>query len=222
MNVAIGPKCIAVRTPAGIGMSFVTERSWAEAQKIGPRQLESAIRETALSVIISRYLEDSPLHAAVALAAINSLCIHTGGPAVMDWHALLHGYKKLGMVGYFCPLMDRIALTGITTVIFELRDIPGTLKPEEAPALLPSCDVVLITGASFANKTIHQYIPHVAPAARAFIIGYSTPLAGFLLERFTLGSSRVDDWEPAATCIRAGGGIRDMHSYVRKVIRRSN
>lgn len=219
VDVAIGPRCLAVQSPAGVGLAFVDAAAWSEAQSAGARTLEETLRGSALTTLIPRYRDGSPLYTALALAAINSLFIHTGDPATMDWPDLLRGIQRLGMVGYFCPIMDRLGLAGVTPVIFELRDIPGTHKPEEAPALLPGCDGVLLTGASFANKTIHQYIPHIAPGARAFIVGQSTPLADFLLDRFTLGSSRLGNWEAAAPIIRFGGGVRDIKTFIDKVIR---
>lgn len=220
LDCAIGSKTIGVHTHAGTGLTYVTREVLDKISHTGPAQLEQSFIGMPLSEIVPRYLEDDPLVTCIALASINSVLIHKGEDDPQTWFAGLRGKRRLGMVGYFCPIMDRIALTGIEPIIFELRDMPGTYPPEQAPDLLPTCDAVLITGATFANKTIHHYIPHISPEADAFIFGHTTPLADFLLDTFTLGSTEVMDKEPAFACIRQNGSIRDIKQYTRKVILR--
>lgn len=228
IDIAVGQKCIGVRTRHGIGLTYVTGEAWERASQIGPESAETSCRGAPLSGIVPRYLEDDPLYTAIALAALNSLHIEKGEDDPRDWFRDLGRKRRLGMVGYFCPIMDRIALSLIEPVIFELRDIPGTYGPERAPELLPTCDAVLITGATFANKTVHHYLPHIAPDADACIFGHSTPLADFLLERFTLGATRIPrDGSPISNAdeafrlIRRGGNIRELKPFTRKVIRRT-
>lgn len=217
---AIGPHFAGVRLNSGVVLAYMNAAAWDEAQREGPAVVESSLQGLPAAELIRRYPEESPLQAALGLAAINAALIHRGEPDPLTWFRELKGKKRLGMVGYFCPIMDRISLTGIEPVIFELRDIPGTHRPEEAPDLLPDCDVVLLTGASLVNKSMHYYLPHIAPGAEAFIFGQSTPLSDALLTRFTLGSVVVENPEAVFAALRAGTGRKDIKHHLRKVLLR--
>ena len=221
LDCAIGPSTLGVHTAYGTGLAYVTPDAWQAVSEHGARAVEERVRGQSLLRVIGDYGGSDPLKVNIGLAAINSLLIGKGEEADSpSWYQWLKSKKRLGMVGYFCPIMDRVALTGVEPVIFELRDIPGTHRPEEAADLLPGCDGVLITGATFANKSVHRYLPHISPDAAAFIFGHSTPLADFLLGSFTLGSSRVTDKDKLFAGIRQGQGIRDVKDCIRKVIRR--
>lgn len=219
MDCAIGQKYTAIHSRYGTGLAFTSDEAWREAERQGPKELENALRGGSMAETVARYADTDPLRSALGLAAINSFHSHKGEPDPLTWFQNLKGKKRLGMVGYFCPIMDRLALTGIEPVIFELRPLPGTHRPEEAERLMPTCDVVLITGAAFANKSVDHYLPHIAPDAEAFIFGHSTPLADFLLERFTLGSAVVINKDAVFTAIRDGLGLRSFKEHIRKVIR---
>lgn len=219
-DCAIGRKCAGIHTRYGTGLAFVSDEAWREAENAGPAELERRFRGRRMADTLAAYPASGPLETTLALAALNSFHIASGEDDPLTWFRDLRGKKRLGMVGYFCPIMDRLALTGIVPVIFELRPLPGTHRPEEAADLLPGCDAVLITGAAFVNKTVDHYLPYISPEAEAYIFGHSTPLADELLDRFTLGSSRVLDKDTVFEAIRQGGGPRDFRSGVRKVIRR--
>ena len=218
IDCVIGRKYVGIHSKYGTGLAFTSDEAWREAERLGPERMESAFRGTSLSEAVAGYADVDPLRSALGLAAINSFHSQKGEPDPLTWFQNLRGKKRLGMVGYFYPIMDRLALTGIEPVIFELRPLPGTHRPEEAEQLMPTCDVVLITGASFANKSVDHYIPFIAPDAEAFIFGHSTPLADFLLERFTLGSAAVLDKDAVFTAIRSGLGLRGFKEHIRKVI----
>lgn len=218
IDCAIGKNCLGIQMDQGIGLAFTTAEAWSLASSMPLPEQEQQYRECRLGDTIADYLGSDPLAVNVALAAMNSVYIHKGEPDNLNWFEWLRGKKKLGMVGYFCPIMERVAFAGVEPVIFELRDIPGTHRPAEAAELMPGCDAVLITGATFANKSVHTYLPHIAPDAEAFIFGHSTPLADSLLERFTIGSCRVLNKDKVFETIRRGGGIRDMKEHICKVI----
>ena len=219
-DCAIGRKCVGIHTKYGTGLAFVTDEAWTEAERGGPALHERRFIGRGMSELVRAYGDSGPLETTLALAAINSFHISRGEDDPLTWFGSLRGKKRLGMVGYFCPIMDRLALTGIEPVIFELRPLPGTHRPEEAPELMPGCDAVLITGATFANKTVDRYLPHIHPEADACIFGHSTPLCDDLLGRFTLGSSQVLNKDKVFASIRQGAGLRDLKPHIRKVIRR--
>jgi len=219
LDCAVGRHYAMVRTERDIGLAAVLDEAWEEASRRGPEKVEAALMGRPLAELIPLYLEDDPLMTVLALAALNSLFIHQGENESSDWFEGIRGKKRLGMVGYFGPIMERLGLLGVEKVIFELKPLPGVHRPEEAADLLPGCDAVLITGATFANKTIHHYWPHISPEADACIFGPSTPLAEFLLGSFTLGSSRVIDLDSVIRSLRAGQGIHEIKPYLQKLTR---
>lgn len=218
IDCVIGKNCMGIHTEQGTGLAFTTGGAWEEAEAGSVPELENYFRGQKLSEVISAYTGNAPLAVNVALAAMNAVLIHKGEPDTLNWFEWLRGKKKLGMVGYFCPIMERVALAGVEPIIFELRPIPGTHRPEEAASLMPLCDAVLITGATFANKSAHTYLPYISPEAEAFIFGHSTPLADCLLDRFTIGSCKVLDKDKVFSRIRQGDGIRDVREHISKTV----
>ncbi len=219
LDCAINAKCLGLRTSGGTGLAFVPREAWEAAERQGVARVEAGLLGRPLAEIVPRYAENDPLRTVIALAAINALLVHTGKDDPGTWHRDLGHITRLGLVGDLRPFVSRIGLAGHEQVIFELRSLPGTHPPEAAPDLLPGCDVVIITSAVFSNKTLHHYLPHIAPRARAFIFGHSTPLADCLLGTFALGSNEVTDAAGALQSLREGNGIRDLKPFMRKVIR---
>jgi uncharacterized protein (DUF4213/DUF364 family) len=223
IDCAVGKHCALVRTEREVGLAAVLDDEVrGEILRRRPDEIEATFRGRPLAELIPLYLDDDPLVTVMALAAINSLFIDQGEDGSLDWNLWLRGKKRLGMVGLFWPIMERVAQTGVEVIIFELQDLPGTHRQEEAAELLPSCDAVLITGATLGNRSLHHYMPYISPEADAYIGGHSTPLADPLLKTFTLGGTRVLDADYVARKIRAGGKRKDkdMKPYLQKIIRR--
>ena len=218
MDCALNERCIAVQTTRGVGMAFLPASAWERAVSRGLHRSADALRARPLTEVIPRYLEGDPLWTVIALAAMNSLFIDCGEADSGDWFAGLT-VKKVGMIGDLRPFANRTALAGCEQAVFELLPIPGTYGPEDAPLLLPSCDLILITSAVFSNKTLHYYLPHIADSARAYIFGHGTPLADPLSERFILASNRVLDPEAVFQNLKEGKGIRELKPFMGKVIR---
>ena len=218
LDCAINARCIAVRTSAGVGMAFVPAAAWDRARTTGLHRSSEALHGLPLAEVIPRYLQGDPLWTVIALAAMNSLFISRGEPDPGAW---VEGtaVRRVGMIGDLRPFANRIGLAECEQVVFELLPIPGTHAPQDAPLLLPACDLVLVTSAVFSNKTLHFYLPHIAASARAFIFGHGTPLADVLLDRFTLASNHVLDAEAVFQSLKAGKGIRELKPFMRKVIR---
>ena len=207
-DVIKGEKVIAVETEAGTGLAFVTE----------PLQEPSKISGIRTEELILNYAEGDLTLTAYALAAINSYLSAKGRPDTQSWAQKFEGAKKLAMVGAFHPIVEEMKSIGTEVIIFELNGAIGTHKPEEAAELMPDCDAVLITGATFSNRSIHGYLPHIAPTANAHITGPSTPLADALLSRFTLGTSIVRDKEAVSYGILSGKCINGISKHLDKVI----
>ena len=218
LDCVLNERCIAVQTTLGVGMAFVPASAWERAVSRGLHRSSDALHARPLEEVIPRYLEGDPLWTVIALAAMNSLFIDCGEADSGAWFAGLT-VRKVGMIGDLRPFANRTALAGCEQMVFELLPLPDTYGPEDAPLLLPSCDLILITSAVFSNKTLHYYLPYIADSARAYIFGHGTPLADPLSERFILASNRVLDPEAVLQNLKAGKGIRELKPFMGKVIR---
>ncbi|QQG66152.1 Rossmann-like domain-containing protein [Desulfobulbus oligotrophicus] len=220
---AIGKKCVAVATERGVGLAFTTDSAWKMIRQTNIRALEKRLQSCPLRLLLPHYLQDDPLHCALALAAINSLLLSVSGdPCQEKWIDSLKKGQKLALIGHFRPLLEELHNRGFEPIIFELLPLRGTFPPERAVDLLPLCDAVLITGSTFANKTIHNYLPHIHPEADVWISGPSTPLADFLLDRFSLGSRVVCNRQVVLEAVRTGAGMRNLKQVMCKVVRKRN
>lgn len=219
---AIGENCLAVESGPGCGMAFVERDFWRIMPSQGEiRALENKVCGMRLDELIAMYEDNNTVFSGLAFAAINSAfsagAQHTGE---FDLPAALVGRRRMGMVGCFHPLMPHVRKSGIELVLFELQKMPGTHSPEEAPDLLPGCDILVITASTFVNRTFHLYLPHISPEAEVYIMGPSTPLSADLAERFNLAGSLVspENRDKVFDNVRRGYSYRALSPWLRKVI----
>lgn len=220
LDCAIGQHCVAIESQAGTGLAFNTEDAWQlTADAGGAKAVEMCFRGVSLDALIPQYPHGDPLAAVISLAAINSVLndnsSHQKGDFV--WSDILAS-RRLAMVGCFTPLLSVVYKSVQELIIFELEDLPDMHRPEEAPRLMPTCDAVIITAATFSNQTFHDYLPHISPGASVYIIGPTTPLADFLCNRFHLGGSLVVDTPLVLKKIRDDATYKSIQPWLQKVI----
>lgn len=167
----------------------------------------------------------NPLQASIGTAALNAFFCSNGVPVSSDDTTELMDLKpedKVAMIGNMLPLLPRIQIKVKETVVFE--DNPFFAGHETLPwwaekLELPSCDVVLATGVSFANKSTDEILQHSKKARYRAIIGPSTPMSPILLgpQRFDfLGGIRIKNLELAKEIIQKGGGTRELKDVILK------
>lgn len=90
-------------------------------------------------------------------------------------------HTKLGMVGYFCPLVERLTAKQQTVVVLEQqpeRVLPHPLVAvATTPAELADCDEILCTAATLINQSLDSILAACQQASRFSLIG---PSAGGL------------------------------------------
>ena len=124
------------------------------------------------------------------------------------------------MVGYFAPLLPWVRETGSHLDILELKPVPDTRPAEEAAAVLPQCDVALITATALANHTLENLLGLTESAREVVLLGPSTPM---LPEVFVgtpvtlLAGVEVVDGAAMLNIVSEGGSTRQFGSAVRKV-----
>ena len=104
-------------------------------------------------------------------------------------------------------------------MVFEKRPLPGDLPADEADNLIPSADIVAITGSTFVNHTIDHLLELSRDAQLVMVLGPSTPLTPLLFDYGVdiIAGTIVVEPEVALRYIREGSTFRQMKG-VRRVI----
>jgi len=157
-----------------------------------------------------------PLAAALGLATVNAVLGEEARPSPDPLEVLgVSEDDVVGMVGYIGPLVGPLRRRARELLIFErnLARAPGLLPDWAAELELPRCDVVVLSGTTFINKTVDRLLS--LARGRAAVIGPSTPMWPGLLEcgvDWLFGAKAPD---PARTLqvIAEGGGTRALYKY---------
>ena len=119
------------------------------------------------------------------------------------------------VIGAFVPFLKSLKQARQRFTVLEMD--PATLKPDElsyfrpadqADAVLPSADVVLITGTTLVNDTLEHLLGLCRPAARVVVVG---PTVGLLPDAFlrrgvdVLGGIRVTAPDAFLDVLAEGG-----------------
>jgi uncharacterized protein len=123
--------------------------------------------------------------------------------------------ERVVVVGAFVPFLKELKRRGQPFLVLE-QD-PATLKPDEmphfrpaeqAPAVVPQADVLLITGSTLVNATLEDLMALARPQARVTVVG---PTVGLLPDAFLargadiLGSVRITEPDAFLDLLAEGG-----------------
>ncbi len=136
---------------------------------------------------------------ALALGAYNAISQYLMGQSGFDPAAggkgsdSLHSARRIGMVGYFPPLVERMRARGLTLTVIEKQpervpDDDGITLSTTADALA-ECDQVLCTASTLINDTIDEILDSCPADARVELIGPSA--SGLPDPLFSRGVSAV-------------------------------
>ena len=160
---------------------------------------------------------DRLIEASIGAAAINAQLVPKGkikeGNVFKMILEMAGRFESVAVVGRF-PFIGQ--LDG-SVYVFEKKPIPGCLPASRADELLPKCDLVIITGSAFINKTLE----HLLEISNGYtmVIGPSTPLSPVLFDfgaDLLAGISSGD--ENVLDIVGQGGGTRDFKRVVDNVI----
>jgi uncharacterized protein (DUF4213/DUF364 family) len=185
--------------------------------KLRGRQVRDLLRETEAASGIRR---------AVGVATMNALadmCWERHATRGVELRSGVDAYDAAGIqpgenvvvVGAFVPFLKSLKRARQRFTVLEMD--PATLKPDELPyfrpadqadAVLPSADVVLITGTTLVNDTLEHLLGLCQPAARVVVVG---PTVGLLPDAFlrrgvdVLGGIRVTAPDAFLDVLAEGG-----------------
>ena len=185
--------------------------------KLRGRPVRDLVRETEAASGIRR---------AVGVATMNALadmCWEWHAPRGVELRIGVDAYdaarirpeENVAVVGAFVPFLKSLKRARQQFTVLEMD--PATLKPDELPyfrpadqaeAVLPSADVVLITGTTLVNDTLEHLLALCRPTARVVVVG---PTVGLLPDAFlrrgvdVLGGIRVTAPDAFLDVLAEGG-----------------
>ncbi len=170
----------------------------------------------------------STLETAVGLATANAL-FNRRRPEFLSGDILdildLKPTDKVGMVGFFSPILPKLQKSVAEVLIFEQQSreaIGGCvpLPPGEASRRLPDCQVALLTATAIINNTIDDLLTAARGCREVVILGASTPLHPTLFSSTPvtlLSGVIVDAPTELLRVVSEGGGMRKFKNLVTKV-----
>jgi uncharacterized protein (DUF4213/DUF364 family) len=205
---------------AGVAFTFSDgmTREWPILERLQP--LGGRCASDLLDLLQSR----NKIEMAVGLATANALANIPEGLLYGDALDYLHitPEDRVGMVGYFAPVVPKLKnLTSQVTIFEQNRDRGEGCYPEEdAYKLLPECQVAMITSTAILNHTIDKLLDSARSCREVALMGPTTPLLPRVFDHtpVTLLSgvivSRPDE---VLRIVSEGGGIRLFKDHVMKV-----
>lgn len=128
----------------------------------------------------------------------------------------------VGMIGLIGPVVKELSAKVKEVIIFDKGAEDPRLSPmEKQPELLPTCDVVIITGTTTINGTIDSLLTMCSRAREIVMVGPSTPMypQGWQSSRLTVLAGSWWDCEhkdEIFKIISLAGGIRQLQPYMQK------
>ena len=157
-----------------------------------------------------------PTLVSVGMAALNGLLLfeelETQAVNAEEIIASLGQQRKTVMVGHF-PFVNNLRRSLRDLAVLEMDPGPGDLPATEAVIVLPSAELVAITGMTFLNHTLEDVLGLCNPQALIMLIGASTPLSMRLFNYGIdiLSGAVVENIEAVMRCLAQGGNYRQIH-----------
>lgn len=216
--------CAIELDDGAFGLSYVMLGDTLNALLVAHGTAATAPLQGADPLALAQRLADgSPVERAIALAAINALTDsvwrrlgYEPAPAGNSLGDVVLGPEDhLGMIGFFPPLVQRVAETGGRLSVVEMNAAMVTRQRERYPhitigldrALLAPCNLVVGTSTMLLNDTLDQMLAAAPQATRFAVIGPSAGLwPDALFERGVtlLGGTRVTDPPAFANAMATG------------------
>ena len=128
---------------------------------------------------------DRPTMTSIGIATINALLPQGNIPYVeLNAESVIAEYgkdKNVAIIGSF-PFVPN--LKNIVKKIFVIEKNPelSEYSPEDAKTILPTCDVIAITGMTLVNHTFDEIIKYCPDRSTKLMLGPSTPLSPVLFD----------------------------------------
>ncbi len=211
LSVALGVKYACVVLDGGrAGVAYVF-REWHSV----PKFCGSLWRRSAFELIdLAKSWNLS--EASIGTAAINAVTVpseYEELDVVKRISELSKRYRRVVFVGYFRPLLKYFE----SPIVLEKRPMPGALPDDAYEEVLSSCDLAIVSGSAFVNKSLERVLK--ASCGYTMVVGPTTPLVDVLFEYGAdeLAGAIVTDPVKALHVVMEGGGRRELGCVLKLV-----
>jgi hypothetical protein len=205
----------------GVAFNFLDDIDGGCSVYAGPRPLAGRPAMDLLNLFDS----ENMLESALALSCANALLnipdqSYTQGASITQLD--FQPDDRVGMIGYFAPIVNKIVPRVAAVEIFERQSQPekGIRSFEEAADILPQCHIAVVTSTCIINNTIDQVLGMVGQCREVVMLGTSTPMskAVFSDTPVTLLSGIVvNDARAVLQAVSEAGGTPALRPYTDKV-----
>ncbi|MCK9226900.1 MAG: DUF364 domain-containing protein [Syntrophorhabdaceae bacterium] len=175
-------------------------------------------------------LSDTPMHKTVKITVLNALSalfLNEERYSILEGIDVLDcvnfdAMSQIGMVGAFPSFLQKFkTVHNVKLSVIEKKresltddDAKYFVPADQAPHVIPLCDILIVTGASIANGTIDALLSYARYDARIIVVG---PTASFLPDAFFRRGvdivSGVSILEPDKTLDMLSEGIGAYHLF---------
>jgi len=191
----------------GCGVAFTFKEGLDHGCSVfsGKRPLVGKSSHELVDYVGSLSLLESALGLSTVNALVNSSRTVQAEGDVMD---MLQWRKedRVGMVGYFGPLLRPLREKVKELVIFEMDEDreEGVFPAQDAYTELPRCDVAILTSTSLINGTADGLLEAAQGCREVILLGASTPFLS-------------DVFEPLGVTLLSGIVVLDVPSLLRTI-----
>lgn len=224
LDVRIGLRYTAVSLDNGqVGVAFTFHKDLVGGCRTLGGMSPLAGREA--SELLTLFDSSGKVEMAIALATSNALFNTTRGGLIEGdvlQHLRVRPGDRVGMVGYFRPMVPVLRKKVSSLKIFEQIDWPeGDILPEsEAYKHLPNCQVAVVTSTSIVNHTVDRILDAAGSCREVVLLGASTPLLSDAFQETPvtlLSGVVITQPEEIKRVVSEGGGMRFFGNFIRKV-----
>jgi hypothetical protein len=208
-DIRVGLKYTAVKVNKRIGLAYNFSESFMPPLK----DAGSLIGKKLVNLSRSwNFIE-----ASIGCAAINALLKPKVYQKMNIFDHILRTstrYERIGIVGSF-PFVSR--LKGKEVYTFEKKPLQGALPDTAEEELLPKCDLVIISGSTFVNKSLQRLLE--ISNGYTLVIGPTTPLTPILFEwGADLLAGVITKDNEVLQIVSEGGGTKEFSRTVTDVV----
>ncbi|WP_027399958.1 Rossmann-like domain-containing protein [Anaerovorax odorimutans] len=226
-DAVIGLSIISVQLDNGdIGSSYVLREELDSCCSIFPKNFD-LIGMDAIDIAKWALNEKNILKRALGIATLNAGSRNnynnTRNLESVDFIKEVKETDVVGMIGHLGPIIN--ALNGKTKdfIIFDKgKNEDGVLSQDLQSELLPTCDVVFISGTTFINNTIDEVLERCNNAREVILVGSSTLVYPKAYKDSKISILAGSLWkkeykDDIFRIISLAGGIKNLSQYMEKV-----
>ena len=209
-DIRVGLKYTGVEIDGKVGLAY-TFPEYAKP----PSNVGNLIGKDVTKLVYSWNLTE----ASIGVAGINALVKPKEYKEIEIFEHILkiaEKHESIGVVGYFKPLIEKLPKDK-QIFVFEKKLYYGFLPDTAEEEIIPKCDLVIITGSTFVNKTIERLLE--LSNGYTMIIGPTAILSPVLFDygADALAGVIVTKPQKALEIVSQGGGRRNLDNVIKFV-----